>query len=134
MLGGGAAGDLLSIWQRAALHLCQDALLVQRGFQEPCVAVKLHQVEDLPENAALSHHRRNWTLDPQSAGLFPEPPVSLAGVTQAPQCVIMLLATRQLLGSHLQTAQSNTDMKPAPELTQDRQGAVMENLDFVKQE
>ena len=45
--GGGAAGDLVRVGQRAALHLGQHALLVQRGLEEPGVAVELHQVEDL---------------------------------------------------------------------------------------
>lgn len=52
VLGGGAAGHVLRVGQRAALHLRQDALLVQLGLEEAGVAVKLHQVEDLPRSAA----------------------------------------------------------------------------------
>lgn len=47
MLGGWAAGHLLRVGQGAALHLGQDALLVQLGLQEARVAIKLHQVENL---------------------------------------------------------------------------------------
>lgn len=47
MLGGRAAGHLLWVGQGAALHLRQDALLVQLGLQEARVAVKLHQIENL---------------------------------------------------------------------------------------
>lgn len=76
VLGGGAAGDLLRVGQRAALHLRQDALLVQRGFQEPRVAVELHQVENLlGRHGTIPSHTEP---DPQAqgAGLFPEPLVS----------------------------------------------------------
>ena len=44
---GGAAGDLVGVWQRAALHLRQHTLLVQSGLEEAGVAVELHQVKDL---------------------------------------------------------------------------------------
>lgn len=47
VLGGRAAGHLLGVGEGAALHLRQDALLVQRGLQEARVAVELHQVENL---------------------------------------------------------------------------------------
>lgn len=46
--GSRAAGHLLGVGQRAALHLGQDAFLVQLGFQKASVAIKLHQVENLP--------------------------------------------------------------------------------------
>lgn len=47
MFGGGAAGDVVRVRQRSTLHLSQHALLVQQRLEEACVAVKLHQVEDL---------------------------------------------------------------------------------------
>lgn len=47
VLGGGAAGNVVGVWQGPALHLGQHALLVQERLEETCVAVKLHQVIDL---------------------------------------------------------------------------------------
>lgn len=47
MFGGGAVGDVVRVRQGPPLHLRQHALLVQQRLEEPCVAVKLHQVEDL---------------------------------------------------------------------------------------
>ena len=47
VFGSGAAGDVIRIRQRPALHLCQHTLLVQQRLEEPCVAVELHEVEDL---------------------------------------------------------------------------------------
>lgn len=48
VLGGGrAAGDLVRVWQGSAIQLGVHALLVQGGLEEPGVAVKLHQVENL---------------------------------------------------------------------------------------
>lgn len=49
VLGGGAAGDVVRVRQRPALHLCQHTLLVQTRLEEPRVAVKLHQVKNLNE-------------------------------------------------------------------------------------
>lgn len=47
VLGSWAAGDLLGVREGTPLHLCQDAFLVQLGFQKSSIAVKLHQVENL---------------------------------------------------------------------------------------
>lgn len=47
VFGGGARGDLVGVRQGPPLHFSQHALLVQQGFQEPSVAVELHQVIDL---------------------------------------------------------------------------------------
>lgn len=47
VLGSWAAGDLLRVREGTSLHLCQDAFLVQLGFQKASVAIKLHQVENL---------------------------------------------------------------------------------------
>lgn len=47
VLGGWAAGDLLGVREGASFHLCQDAFLVQLGFQKASIAIKLHQVENL---------------------------------------------------------------------------------------
>lgn len=47
VLGGWAAGDLLGVREGASFHLCQDAFLVQLGFQKAGIAIKLHQVENL---------------------------------------------------------------------------------------
>lgn len=44
---GGTAGDMVGVRQGPPLHLCQHTLLVEQGLEEPCVAVELHQVEDL---------------------------------------------------------------------------------------
>lgn len=45
--GRGAARDLEGLRQRLTLHLSTQTLLVERGLEEPRVAVELHQVEDL---------------------------------------------------------------------------------------
>ena len=55
--GGGAAGDLVRVGQRAALHLSQHTLLVQRGLEEPGVAVELHQVKDLQREIGRERER-----------------------------------------------------------------------------
>lgn len=48
MFGGRrTAGDLVGVWQGSAIYLSTDTLLVKGGLEEPRVAVKFHQVEDL---------------------------------------------------------------------------------------
>ncbi len=47
VFGSRAAGDVVGVRQRPPLHLCQHTLPVQQRLQESCVAVELHQVEDL---------------------------------------------------------------------------------------
>ena len=53
VFGGGAAGDVVRVRQRPALHLRQHTLLVEQRLEEPCVAVKLHQVEDLQKRKEI---------------------------------------------------------------------------------
>lgn len=45
--GGGTAGHLVGVGQGSSLHFSQHALLVERGLEEACIAVELHQIEDL---------------------------------------------------------------------------------------
>lgn len=47
VFGGRTAGDVVRVGQGPALHFCQHTLLVQQRLEEACVAVKLHEVEDL---------------------------------------------------------------------------------------
>lgn len=47
VLGGGTAGDVVRVRQRPALHFRQHTLLVQQRLEKACVAVELHEVEDL---------------------------------------------------------------------------------------
>lgn len=59
VLGGGAAGDVIRIGERPALHLRHHALLVQQGLQEAGVAVELHQVENLKRRQARKRSEEN---------------------------------------------------------------------------
>ncbi len=47
VFGSRAAGDVVGVRQGPPLHLCQHTLPVQQRLEEACVAVELHQVEDL---------------------------------------------------------------------------------------
>lgn len=64
MLGGWAAGDLLGVREGASFHLCQDAFLVELGFQKAGIAIKLHQVENLrsKHHAAQSQKEQSSLL------------------------------------------------------------------------
>lgn len=113
MFGGGAAGDLLRVGQRAALHLRQDALLVQRRFQKASVAVELHQVEDLPRKQRCPVTHGTGHLAPKvrggarphaQQGLFPKSLIAPGVVAQAPLCLITLI-TRQPSVAVLMTSQ-----------------------------
>lgn len=43
----GTTGNLIRVRQRLSVHFSAHALLVKGGLEEPGIAVKLHQVEDL---------------------------------------------------------------------------------------
>lgn len=56
--GRRAAGDLVGVRQRPAVHLGPQALLVEPRLQEARVAVELHQVEDLMQERARERERQ----------------------------------------------------------------------------
>lgn len=59
MFGRGTAGDVVWVWERTALHFSQHTLLIEEGFQEARVTVKLHQVKDLRIGRQKDRNGRN---------------------------------------------------------------------------
>lgn len=76
MLGGGVAGDLLRVGQRAALHLRQDALWYSGDFRNQWAVAYMNfiRLKICWEDAAIIPSHTELDPQAQGAGLFPEPP------------------------------------------------------------